>query len=53
MRIRIRIGAVLLAVTYVATILAILLGCRPFHRQWQIYPDPGSESERHRLAGTC
>ncbi|KAL8895330.1 MAG: hypothetical protein Q9192_003707 [Flavoplaca navasiana] len=42
MKIRIRIGAVLLAVTYVATILAILLGCRPFHRQWQIYPDPGN-----------
>ncbi|KAI4274971.1 MAG: hypothetical protein LQ337_003535 [Flavoplaca oasis] len=48
MKIRIRIGAVLLVVTYVATILAILLGCRPFHRQWQIYPDPGSESWRHR-----
>ncbi|KAI4148663.1 MAG: hypothetical protein L6R39_002733 [Caloplaca ligustica] len=42
MRIRIRIGAVLLAVTYVATILTILLGCQPIQRNWQINPDPGN-----------
>lgn len=52
MKIRIRIGAVLLAVTYLATILSIVLSCQPFHRLWQIYPDPGSQCVRNRLAGT-
>lgn len=42
MRIRIRIGAVLLAVTFLATFLTILLGCLPVSKHWQIYPDPGS-----------
>ncbi|KAL8706687.1 MAG: hypothetical protein Q9201_000321 [Fulgogasparrea decipioides] len=42
MRIRIRIGAVLLAVSFLATFLTILLGCLPIHRHWQINPDPGS-----------
>ncbi|KAI4096053.1 MAG: hypothetical protein LQ339_007069 [Xanthoria mediterranea] len=42
MKIRIRIGAVLLAVSYLATILSMLLSCQPFHRLWQIYPDPGN-----------
>ncbi|KAL8729618.1 MAG: hypothetical protein Q9181_004933 [Wetmoreana brouardii] len=41
MRIRIRIGAVLLAVSFLATFLTILLGCLPVHRHWQINPDPG------------
>lgn len=52
MKIRIRIGAVLLAVTYLATNLSILLSCQPFHRLWQIYPDPGSQCLRNRLADT-
>lgn len=51
MKIRIRIGAVLLAVSYLATILSMLLSCQPFHRLWQIYPDPGSQCLRNRLAG--
>ncbi|KAL8858195.1 MAG: hypothetical protein Q9178_005207 [Gyalolechia marmorata] len=42
MKIRIRVGAVLLAVSFLATFLTILLGCLPFERHWQIYPDPGS-----------
>ncbi|KAL8919051.1 MAG: hypothetical protein Q9208_007017 [Pyrenodesmia sp. 3 TL-2023] len=42
MRIRIRIGAVLLAVTFLATFLTILLGCLPVSKHWQIYPDPGN-----------
>ncbi|KAL8868865.1 MAG: hypothetical protein Q9174_004703 [Haloplaca sp. 1 TL-2023] len=43
MRIRIRIGAVLLAVTFVATFLTILLGCLPVSKHWQINPDPGKD----------
>lgn len=39
---RIKIGLVAVGVTYVATILSILLGCQPFHKNWQINPDPGS-----------
>ncbi|KAL8635162.1 MAG: hypothetical protein Q9228_007322, partial [Teloschistes exilis] len=42
MRIRIRIGAVMLIVTFLATFLTILLGCQPIHRHWQINPDPGN-----------
>ncbi|KAL8769247.1 MAG: hypothetical protein Q9209_004748 [Squamulea sp. 1 TL-2023] len=42
MKIRIRVGAGILTVTYIATILSILLGCRPFHHNWQINPDPGN-----------
>ncbi|KAI4110389.1 MAG: hypothetical protein LQ345_007004 [Seirophora villosa] len=42
MRIRIRIGAVLLAVTFLATFLTILLGCYPIARHWQVNPDPGN-----------
>lgn len=51
MKIRIRIGAVLLAVSYLATILSMLLSCQPFHRLWQIYPDPGSWCLTNELAG--
>lgn len=43
MRIRIQIGAVLLAVTFLATFLSILLGCYPIEKHWQINPDPGSK----------
>ncbi len=42
MKTRIKIGLVAVGVTYVVTILSILLGCQPFHRNWQINPDPGS-----------
>lgn len=44
MRIRIQIGAVLLAVTFLATFLSILFGCYPIEKHWQINPDPGSKS---------
>jgi uncharacterized membrane protein YhdT len=40
---RIRLAYIILAVTYIATEMSILLSCRPFHGFWQIYPDPGSE----------
>ncbi|PYH43678.1 uncharacterized protein BP01DRAFT_424740 [Aspergillus saccharolyticus JOP 1030-1] len=39
---RIRIAYLLIACTYIAVILSILLGCRPLHRNWQIHPDPGN-----------
>lgn len=42
MKIRIRIGAVMLATTFVATFFAILFGCYPIKKHWQINPDPGS-----------
>jgi len=39
---RVKIGYVLLGVTYAATELSVLLGCHPFKKNWQIYPDPGN-----------
>lgn len=44
MRIRVHIAYAFIAVTYVATICSILFGCHPMHKNWQIYPDPGSMS---------
>ncbi|RSL42511.1 hypothetical protein CEP54_015456 [Fusarium duplospermum] len=41
-RARINLGFVLIAITYIAIMASIFLGCRPFHRFWQIYPDPGN-----------
>ncbi len=44
MRIRTRIGFILIGITYVATITAILAGCgAPFRKNWQINPNPGSK----------
>ncbi|KXX75496.1 hypothetical protein MMYC01_208110 [Madurella mycetomatis] len=39
---RIYTGFVLIAVTWIAVLLAILLGCFPLSKNWQIYPDPGN-----------
>lgn len=44
MKVRIYIGYVMIGTTYVATLLSILLGCRPIQKNWQINPDPGSET---------
>ncbi|KAM5349936.1 hypothetical protein ACJ41O_006441 [Fusarium nematophilum] len=38
---RVRIAYVLLAVTYATVVLTILLSCQPFHKFWQVNPDPG------------
>ncbi|KAI1437289.1 hypothetical protein GGR50DRAFT_700273 [Xylaria sp. CBS 124048] len=38
---RIYIGFAILASTYLAATLNLFLGCRPFYKYWQIYPDPG------------
>lgn len=31
----------LLVVTFAGTVAAVLLGCQPFEKYWQISPDPG------------
>jgi hypothetical protein len=49
MRVRIQIAYVLIAVTYVATVLSILFGCHPMHKNWQINPNPGSKSPIIRI----
>lgn len=49
MHVRIKVGAVLLAVTFLATFLSILLGCQPISKHWQINPDPGSMSRYSAL----
>lgn len=41
---RVKIGWFLIGVTYLVVLLTILLGCQPFPKNWQIYPDPGSTS---------
>jgi hypothetical protein len=46
MRARINIAYGLIATTYIATICSILFGCHPMHKNWQIYPDPGSKCEK-------
>lgn len=38
---RIRIGYVVLLFTFLATFFAILFGCFPVQKHWQINPDPG------------
>jgi hypothetical protein len=42
LELRVKIGYGVIAVTYTATMLSIMLGCRPFNKNWQIQPDPGS-----------
>jgi hypothetical protein len=42
MKIRVQIASALIGVTYIAVIFSILIGCRPMHKNWQIYPDPGN-----------
>lgn len=53
MKIRIRIGAVFLATTFLATFLTILLGCYPIKKHWQINPDPGSTNSHRAYYSTC
>ncbi|KAK0650744.1 hypothetical protein DIS24_g6525, partial [Lasiodiplodia hormozganensis] len=42
---RVKIGWFLIGVTYLVVLLTILLGCQPFQRNWQIYPDPGNHCQ--------
>ena len=47
MRIRIRAGFAIICITYLVTISSILGGCgAPFNKNWQINPNPGSQSLR-------
>lgn len=50
LEIRVKIGYVLIVVTYLATELSILLGCQPFSNNWQILPDPGSRFPKPPLS---
>jgi hypothetical protein len=38
---RIYIGYGLVFVSYLVVVFNLFFGCRPFHRNWQINPDPG------------
>ncbi|KAI2622725.1 hypothetical protein GGS26DRAFT_242269 [Hypomontagnella submonticulosa] len=40
--IRIYIGFGLLAASFVTILMNLFLACRPFHKYWQINPDPGN-----------
>ncbi|XXH01068.1 hypothetical protein Hte_007419 [Hypoxylon texense] len=40
--IRIYVGFALLIASFMTILLNLFLGCRPFHKYWQIYPDPGN-----------
>ncbi|KAF2847480.1 hypothetical protein T440DRAFT_491921 [Plenodomus tracheiphilus IPT5] len=33
---------IILATTFLASMATVFVGCSPFRRHWQIYPDPGS-----------
>ncbi|KAB5535367.1 hypothetical protein GE09DRAFT_359052 [Coniochaeta sp. 2T2.1] len=41
-QIRIQAGFLLVVITFLATVVTIFAGCRPFHNYWQISPDPGN-----------
>ena len=41
--IHIRIAYVAIGVSYVAVMATILGACQPFHRHWQINPNPGGK----------
>ncbi|KAJ9617258.1 hypothetical protein H2200_000979 [Cladophialophora chaetospira] len=45
MKMRIRIGYVIVVSTYIATVLSVLFGCHPFHKNWQIFPNPGNHCQ--------
>ncbi|KAM0559927.1 hypothetical protein ACHAPJ_003877 [Fusarium lateritium] len=44
-RIRIYVGFALVIATFVATMIAIFAGCRPFQNYWQINPNPGNSCQ--------
>ncbi|KAB8074039.1 hypothetical protein BDV29DRAFT_127641 [Aspergillus leporis] len=41
-RIPVYVGFALVIGTFVASVVTILAACRPFHKYWQINPDPGN-----------
>ncbi|RAH54611.1 hypothetical protein BO85DRAFT_499746 [Aspergillus piperis CBS 112811] len=42
-RVPIWIGFALVIGSFIACMITILAACRPFNKNWQIYPDPGSK----------
>ncbi|KAH6869001.1 hypothetical protein B0T10DRAFT_370799, partial [Thelonectria olida] len=44
-RSRVYVAFVLVFTTWITVLLSILLGCRPFHKNWQINPDPGNHCQ--------
>ncbi|GKZ25189.1 hypothetical protein AbraIFM66951_001113 [Aspergillus brasiliensis] len=44
-RVPIWIGFGLVIGSFVACMITILAACRPFHKNWQIYPDPGNSCQ--------
>jgi hypothetical protein len=42
-RIPIYVGFVLVIGSLLASVITIFSACQPFHKNWQINPDPGSE----------
>lgn len=45
---RIYVGFGFLIVSWIVVVANLFLACRPFHKNWQIYPDPGSKSMSSR-----
>ncbi|KAK0721323.1 hypothetical protein B0T21DRAFT_386227 [Apiosordaria backusii] len=44
-RMRVHAGFVLIIAGWLASILAIFFGCMPFHKYWQINPNPGNSCQ--------
>ena len=42
-RIRIQVGFGVITTVFVASFLTVYLECRPFYKNWQVNPDPGSK----------
>ncbi|KAK3314830.1 hypothetical protein B0H66DRAFT_481402 [Apodospora peruviana] len=40
-RMRVYIGFGIVMVGYLTSIIAVFASCQPFHKYWQVYPDPG------------
>jgi hypothetical protein len=51
-RVPIYVGFVLLIITWITIICCVMLTCRPFHKNWQIDPDPGSAFNSFRRTFT-
>ncbi|RDW64599.1 hypothetical protein BP6252_10250 [Coleophoma cylindrospora] len=45
LELRVTVAYGLIASTYIATEASILFGCSKFHKNWQIYPDPGNHCQ--------
>ncbi|PGH08076.1 hypothetical protein AJ79_06076 [Helicocarpus griseus UAMH5409] len=45
MPVRIKLGYVILVTTFFGTFFAILFGCYPVEKHWQIYPAPGNHCQ--------